>query len=135
MYDSVCVLPIFIIISLPFRFDGQFILPWLIAQGNSPEIIRNGSKVMTIILSSLSIKITDSFNFLPMALSRLPACFGFKELKKGYFPHWFNTSLNQNYVRNLPDAPSSMSAFAHEALKRYEEHKNDVFDFQYEMLE
>lgn len=126
--------------SITFRFDGQFVLSWLIAQGNSPEIIPNGSKVMTIILSSLNIKIIDSFNFLPMGLSRLPACFGFNELKKGYFPHWFNTKENQKYVGNLPEpnmyGPDSMSISARETfLKWYEDHKNDVFDFQKEMLE
>ena len=46
----------------------------------------------------LHIKIIDSLNFLPMKLSNLPEVFGLKELKKGWFPHFFNTRENQRYV-------------------------------------
>lgn len=38
----------------------------------------------------LNIKMLDSVNFLPMKLAKLPEAFGFKELKKGFFPHKFN---------------------------------------------
>ncbi len=37
-----------------------------------------------------------------MALSKLPKAFGFEELKKGYFPHFFNTKSNESYVGKLP---------------------------------
>lgn len=63
-----------------------------------------------------------------------------QRIKKGYFPHWFNTKENQNYVGNLPEpnmyGPDFMSISARETfLKWYADHKNDVFDFQKEMLE
>jgi hypothetical protein len=32
-----------------------------------------------------------------MALAKLPKCFDLIELRKGYFPHFFNTLENQNY--------------------------------------
>ena len=32
------------------------------------------------------------------SLSAFPKTFGLDELKKGYFPHYFNTNKNQNYV-------------------------------------
>lgn len=73
-----------------------------------------------------------------MPLSKLPGCFGLSELKKGYFPHFFNTPENQTYVGSLPNiqyyAADSMSSTARQAfLVWYEEHKRDTFDFQKEM--
>jgi hypothetical protein len=54
--------------------------------------------------SDLHIKVIDSLNFLPMKLSALPKAFGLTELKKGWFPHYFNSSENQTYVGPFPDA-------------------------------
>lgn len=31
----------------------------------------------------------------------VPKTFGLKELKEGYFPHFFNTTVNQNYIEPL----------------------------------
>lgn len=39
---------------------------------------------------------------MPMSLAKLPNAFGLKELKKGYFPHFFDTPQNQQYVGPLP---------------------------------
>ncbi|XP_071507356.1 uncharacterized protein [Diadema antillarum] len=48
-----------------------------------------------------------------MPLSALPATFGVEELKKGFFPHFFNTTANAQYRGPMPDAkyyhPSGMS--------------------------
>ena len=35
-----------------------------------------------------------------MALSKMPKTLGLSELKKGYFPHFFNSPDNQNYIEN-----------------------------------
>lgn len=122
-----------------FRFDGQFILEWPLKQGTTPEVIPCGGKLMSIRLRSSGVNIVDSLNFLPMPLSRLPSSFGLSELKKGYFPHLFNTRENQAYVGPLPEpsfyspdtmAPAARSAF----LSWHHEHKGDVFNFQDEML-
>ncbi|KAL4101205.1 hypothetical protein QTP88_021225 [Uroleucon formosanum] len=51
----------------------------------------------------LSIRIIDSSNFIQGPLSSFPKTFGLNELKKGYFPHFFNTVENQNYIGILPD--------------------------------
>ncbi|XP_054711127.1 uncharacterized protein LOC129220719 [Uloborus diversus] len=122
-----------------YIFDGQFILSWLLEQGTAPSVIPNGSKLMAITHPSLGIRIIDSFNFLPMALSKLPSCFGIEEQKKGYFPHFFNTRENQNYVGPLPEtkyySPDSMSTAARDSfLKWHKEHETDEFNFQKEML-
>ena len=53
--------------------------------------------------NKMNIKVIDSFNHLPMALYKLPGAFGLNELKKGYFPHFFNTIVNQNYVGPYTD--------------------------------
>jgi len=38
-----------------------------------------------------------------MPLKAFPKTFGEDELKKGYFPHWFNTKENWNYEGPIPD--------------------------------
>lgn len=38
-----------------------------------------------------------------MRLSKTPAALGFEDAKKGYFPHLFNTSENDNYIGLYPD--------------------------------
>ena len=121
-----------------FRF--QFILSWLIVHGNTPEIIPNGSKVMCIKLKRLSIRVIDSINFLQIALGKLSAWFEFKELKKSYFPHLFNTRDNQNYEGRLPaiqfHSPGNMTAAARQAfLEWHKQHEDDEFIFQKEILE
>ncbi|XP_053406566.1 uncharacterized protein LOC123556078 [Mercenaria mercenaria] len=83
----------------------------------------------------------DSINFLPMALSKLPAMFGFDELKKGYFPHLFNKKENQRVVLDgLPDLsfynPDGMKPDDRQTfLKWYSRHKNDTSDFQEQLLD
>lgn len=114
-------------------------MAWLLKQGTAPEVIPNGSKIMSITQKSLHLKIIDSFNHLPMALSKLPACFGLTELKKGYFPHFFNVLDNQGYEGPLPEThyygPDSMSASVRASfLSWHKEHEGDTFNFQEEML-
>ncbi|XP_055387125.1 uncharacterized protein LOC129615785 [Condylostylus longicornis] len=47
--------------------------------------------------------ICDSLNYFPMALSKLPKAFDLQfNMKKGYFPHLFNTAKNENYIVQLP---------------------------------
>ncbi|KAG5873123.1 hypothetical protein JTB14_031627 [Gonioctena quinquepunctata] len=49
-------------------------------------------------MTNSNVKFLDSLNYFPMALSKLPKAVGFTELKKGYFPHLFNTVDKQNYI-------------------------------------
>ena len=87
----------------------------------------------------LHIKVIDSLNFLPMKLSKLPEVFGLKELKKGGFPHFFNTRENQRYVGPYPDPKyyrcDVMGKEEREkCLALLESKENCVFDFKKEML-
>ena len=112
---------------------------WLLDQGLKPTVIPDGSKIMSIKVKALNIKIIDSFNFLPMALSKLPGVFGFKELCKGHFPHMFNKRENQHYKGPLPDSSyydcESMSESNRKAFfKWYNERKKTEFDCKKEMM-
>ena len=93
-------------------------------------------------IPKLSIRFIDSLNFLQMPLESFPKTFGMKELKKGYFPHYFNKECNQNFVGLMPSKkrygynqmkPGERTKF----LKWYEERvsENYVFDFKKEILE
>ncbi len=82
-------------------FDTQFLLNFLTDRGYLPKIIPKGQKIMQLETGMVTIK--DSLNFLPMPLSALPKSFGFdKETMKGYFPHFFNCSENEDYEGPLP---------------------------------
>ena len=85
-------------------YDVYFLLEYLIDQSMRPDkIIYNGSKIMYMMVEKdLHIKVIDSLNFLPMKLSKLPEVFGLKELKKSWFPHFFNSQENQRYVGHYP---------------------------------
>ena len=123
-------------------YDGFFIMDFIIKNllptDNVPEILLNGSKLLVI--KFMSVKIIDSINFIPMALAKMPKTFGLAELKKGYFPHFFNTPDNQNYVGDYP-APTFYGAEFMSVdenvkfLKWHAEQNLKVFDFQKELEE
>ncbi|MES9881304.1 MAG: DNA polymerase, partial [Sedimenticola sp.] len=125
-------------------YDGVFLLEYLLGSGLRPhKIIYNGSKIQYMhIQNGLNIRLLDSLNFLPMPLSSLPTAFGLKELKKGSFPHFFNTAENQEYVGPIPDPKyygiDQMSPEnRHNFLQWHKEQatQNVQFDFQKEILE
>ena len=123
-------------------YDSHFVLKWLIDQGIKPYCIYNGAKIMFMELPKLSIRFIDSLNFLQMPLKSFPKTFGMNELKKGYFPHYFNKECNKAYIGPMPSKnnygfnqmkPDERTKF----LKWYEERVNEnyVFDFKKEILE
>ena len=125
-------------------YDSYFIYDYLIANSHTPDpVIFSGSKIMYMRVSTggMNIRLLDSLNFLPMPLAQLPKSFGLEELKKGFFPHFFNTPDNQeDILLNLPDMkyydPDSMSKERRkEFMEWYEIHKHNTFGFQKEMQE
>ena len=123
-------------------YDCQFVLKWLIDQGIKPYCIYNGAKIMFMEIPKLSIRFIDSLNFLQMPLKSFPKTFGMSELKKGYFPHYFNKECNKDYVGTIPSKkhygynqmkPDERTKF----LKWYEDRvrENYIFDFKKEILE
>ena len=123
-------------------YDMHFVLKWLVDQGIKPYCLYNGAKIMFLEIPKLSIRFIDSLNFLQMPLKSFPKTFGMNELKKGYFPHYFNKECNKDYVGTIPSKkhygynqmkPDERTKF----LKWYEERVNEnyVFDFKKEILE
>ena len=86
-------------------YDFIFILKELIKNGQGKYIrrIMNGNKIKYFKFSKLHMRFVDSYNFFMSPLSELPKIFGFKELKKGYWPHKFNKEENFNYVEKCPE--------------------------------
>ncbi len=67
-----------------------------------PENISSRNKINYLKVNNLNTRFIDSINFTMCALKHFPKTFGI-EGKKGYFPHYFNTKGNQNYIGKMPD--------------------------------
>ena len=83
-------------------FDGMFLINELYQQQR--EVINQltvGAKVLSF--KSGPLTFIDSLCFLPMPLASFASTFNLTELKKGFFPHLFNTPENQQYVGRIPD--------------------------------
>ncbi|XP_020298726.1 uncharacterized protein LOC109862963 [Pseudomyrmex gracilis] len=123
-------------------FDAQFILRYITEKrvDLDPRVILNGTKI--VVLTAGRTKFSDSINYMPMRLSALPKAFGLRGgVKKGYFPHLFNTLANQSYVGPLPAveyySPDSMSSEERECFLSWHAEQireNAVFDFQREIV-
>ena len=121
-------------------FDGMFILHELYQQQR--EVINQltvGAKVLTF--KSGAIKFIDSLCFLPMPLSAFSETFNLSELKKGFFPHLFNTPSNQNYIGRIPDLefydPDGMMPEKKEELINWhtqQVRRNVMFNFKEELI-
>jgi hypothetical protein len=48
------------------------------------------------------IRFLDSVSYLPMPLRKLPEAFGLSS-SKSWFPHYFSTKANLDYVGPIPD--------------------------------
>ena len=123
-------------------YDGHFILKRLINQGIKPYCIYNGCKIMFMELPKLSIRFIDSLNFLQMPLKSFPKTFGMSELRKGFFPHFFNKACNRDYIGPLPSKNDygfnqMMSDERAEFLNWYEARVDEdyVFNMRKEIVE
>lgn len=120
-------------------FDGQFILRALIEnyKGSTPSVILNGGKIISIRMGRT--KFLDSLNYFNMKLSNLPATFGLPATsKKGYFPHYFTSEENMDYVGDYPDSkyygPDSMAKNEREKFfEWYECQRGKIFNMREEM--
>ncbi|KAE9522228.1 hypothetical protein AGLY_017373 [Aphis glycines] len=121
-------------------YDSQFILKYLVDNTLDPFTIYNGTKLMLLEIKNLNIRIIDSSNFIQGPLSSFPKTFGLKELKKGYFPHLFNTVENQNYISILPDKKyygyETMKTENKQEFEKWYDNKineNYIFNFKEEL--
>ena len=65
-----------------------------------PKLILNGLKIICMQIQHLTF--IDCASFLPMPLRKLPEAFGLS-VTKSWYPHFFNTQANLNYVGPIPD--------------------------------
>ena len=73
----------------------------------------------------------DSVSFLPFALRKLPEAFGLT-VAKSWYPHYFNTLANLDYIGNIPDityygVDEVSGSERNEFLAWYEGQKDEVF--------
>ena len=110
-------------------YDGIFIFNYIIKNllpdDLMPTAIINGTKIMQI--KFRKIKYLDSHCFIPMPLSEFSSCFELNELKKGYFPHLFNTPENQHYSGKYPEKSYYESEY-------FSVNKKNEFDNWYERV-
>ena len=120
-------------------YDGMFILKYLYDNHRDVEDqITVGTKVLSLTNGNIVFK--DSLCFLPFPLASFPDTFGIRELRKGFFPHLFNTATNQQYVGPIPAQeyydPDGMSEKKKaEFLRWYTEQvsNNEQFNLRQEM--
>ena len=122
-------------------FYGMFILHEQYQQQREVlDQLTVGAKVLSF--KSGPLKFIDSLCFLPMPLASFPSTFNLTELKKGFFPHLFNTPDHQQYVGRIPDLefydPDGMMAKKKEELTRWhadQVRRNVSFHFKQEMID
>ena len=122
-------------------FYGMFILHEQYQQQREVlDQLTVGAKVLSF--KSGPLKFIDSLCFLPMPLASFPSIFNLTELKKGFFPHLFNTPDHQQYVGHIPDLefydPDGIMAKKKEELTRWhadQVRRNVSFHFKQEMID
>ena len=87
-------------------FDLRFILDRAIFLMWKPKLILNGLKIICMTMEHLTF--IDSISFMPCSLRKLPEAFGLNATKSWY-PHYFNTEENMNYVGEIPRRGQSFS--------------------------
>jgi hypothetical protein len=116
--------------------DGQFILNYLVHTACiKPSVILNGSKILCIEICG--IKFIDSYNFPPLCPGQITRHLWLDRTEKGYFPHFFNTAQNQNYVGPYPAAEYYDMSIANRRafFAWFEQKKDKVFDFKKKFLD
>jgi hypothetical protein len=77
-----------------FRYSGM-------CHGKIKDPIMRGQKIIKGYIFN-DITLIDSYNYISAPLSTMPKMFGFEELNKGFFPHFFNLPPFQDYVGPVP---------------------------------
>ena len=85
-------------------YDNKFILKWCLEHGLEPSsIIEQGTGITYLRYKKFNIRFIDPCKHMNARLKDLPKMLGLGDLKKGDFPHMFNTPENQNYIGPIPD--------------------------------
>ena len=117
-------------------YDGYFILNEYYARYSTPNLILQGAKILS--MSLRRVKFIDSLNFLQMPLASFASTFKLEEKKKGFFPHFFNTAENQNYVGKIPDEsyfdPEGMSEGRRQEFDVWYKKQTGAYNFHDELV-
>ncbi|XP_072050213.1 uncharacterized protein [Amphiura filiformis] len=124
-------------------YDNIFALnEFLKCKGVLPDVIFTGGKIMCLKIQAINLKMIDSHNFCTMPLSQFPKTFQLTELKKGYFPYFWNTPEHQDYIGELPPieayGASSMKPDARKSFLEWYKKQKDAgiqFHLQEELRE
>ena len=103
-------------------FDGNLLLKYMTKVGKVKPVIHEG-RIISINLSAAKCSLTfyDSYQLLPVSLSKLAVTFGVTE--KGLYPYKFlvNTSFKLNYQGAVPD----IEFFDNISKEQYKEYCKD----------
>jgi hypothetical protein len=104
--------------------SGRAILKW------TTELILTGLKIISMKMQH--IHFLDSVSYLTMPLRKLPEASGLSS-PKSWFPHYFKTEANLDYVGPIPGiqyfgADEMSEGERKDLLSWYNEQKNKVFD-------
>ena len=121
------------------NFDSHFILNYCVENGIFPDIVFQGTKIMSMAVKEVKMRFVDTINFLPFSLKKVATSFNLKHVK-GYFPHMSNTQAMEGYVGPMPPPEKYgieyMSTQAKkEFLSWYSDNKHKEFDFDQTLKE
>ena len=127
------------------KYDTKLILEDLLSYSGvnldeMPQVLKANGRILSLVYNN--VKICDTYCHFMSSLKKLPSTFGFaNEVKKGDFPHKFNTLENQNYVGLYPDESyyglDQKSEEEGDDIREFLllKYKNEeVFNFQEELL-
>ena len=119
------------------NFDSHFILNHCTEAGVFPEIVYQGTKIVTMCIKEIKLRFIDSINFLPFSLKKVATSFNL-QYTKGYFPHMVNTIDMIGYVGKMPEPSSygidTMSESARkEFMEWYDQNSMKTFNFDEEL--
>ena len=111
-------------------FDLQFILKRAILLKWNPQLILSGLKIISMKIQH--IHFLDSISYLPTPLRKFPEAFGLSATKS-WFPHYWNTKTNLDYVGPIPDigyfgADEMGEGERRDFMSWYNEQNDIVFD-------
>ena len=119
-------------------YDCYFIVKYIFETVTKmPNVIYRGSKIVSI--DTGKFRVIDTLNFLTFPLAQMPSIFGLKDVRKGYFPVFFNQKNMWDFVGPMPHPycyrVNSMKPRAREEfLQWYKEQKGKQFNFRKEIL-
>ena len=78
-------------------FDSQFVLDYLVSEGNTPELVMQSGKILNIRVQSTDVSFIYSLSFITIPLSDFTRTFDISDIEKGLFPHLFNHPNKYGY--------------------------------------